>query len=215
MDWAELFDRASDHQMSIETIVAARDRVRDEPETVEEREDSTLETDRPSPRPYRIVADADVLAADLLIDGDARRAIEELWRHSWIDLLASDRLAAEAEAIVAECADAGLASDWRSTIDEWLTIVAHPAGDHPALATAYRGGAMHVLTYDESLTTSGAGAALRSRFPVSVREPGAFAAVFDPAALYVEFETDRREDDRTAADEEQDGSYPGPDRPPR
>ncbi len=59
---------------------------------------------------------------------------------------------------------------------------------------------MHVLSFDERLTAPGAGAGLNDRFPVSVREPRAFATLFDAEKLYPEVG---------------DGNYPGPDRDPR
>jgi hypothetical protein len=59
---------------------------------------------------------------------------------------------------------------------------------------------MQVVSLDPSLTGPGAAAGLRDRLPVSVREPRAFATVFDPAKLYPEAVG---------------GTYPGPDRDPR
>ncbi len=150
--------------------------------------------------PARVVADADVLAADLLVGGAAREALDALRRHSWTTLVASDALLDDAEAVVASLADASLAADWRGRAEAWREPVSHPADDHPALGSAYRGGAMHVLSFDDRLTGAGAAAGLNARFPVSVREPRAFAALFDPASLYAEMVG---------------GEYPGPDRDPR
>jgi len=150
--------------------------------------------------PARVVADADVLAADLLVGGDAREALDGLRAHSWTTLVASDDLLDDAEAVIAFLADAALAADWRERVDEWREPVAQPAGDHPALASAFRGGAMHVLSFDDRLTAPGTGAGLNDRFPVSVREPRAFAALFDAEKLYPEVGN---------------GEYPGPDRDPR
>ena len=59
---------------------------------------------------------------------------------------------------------------------------------------------MHLLSFDEDLTSVAAGAGLRGRVPVSVRDPRAFAAVFDAERLYPEAVG---------------GAYPGPDRDPR
>jgi hypothetical protein len=59
---------------------------------------------------------------------------------------------------------------------------------------------MHLLSFDDELTGSAAGAALHNRFPVSVRQPDAFTLLFDPESLY---------------EAEQSGDYPGPDRDPR
>jgi hypothetical protein len=155
---------------------------------------------RPDPSPARVVADADVLAADLLVGGSSRDALDHLRRHAWTTLVASDSLLDDAEAIVASLADAELARNWRERAAAWREPVTHPAGDHPALASAYRGGAMQVISLDPALTSAGAAAGLKGRFPVSVREPRAFASVFSPERLYPEVVG---------------GEYPGPDRDAR
>jgi predicted nucleic acid-binding protein len=152
------------------------------------------------PDPTRVVADADVLAADLLVGGAARAALDHLRRHSWLDLVVTDELLADAEAVVAALADDQLASDWRATVEAWAVVVDQPTGDHPALAAAYRGGAAHLLSLDERLRSPAAGANLRGVMDVSVRSPDAFDTVFDPAAVY-----------ELAFGE----AYPGPDRDPR
>jgi predicted nucleic acid-binding protein len=156
--------------------------------------------DRPEATPARVVADADVLAADLLVGGDARRALDHLREHSWTTLVASDALLDDAEAVIADLSDPDLAADWRARASSWRESVATPAGDHPALASAYRGGAMHVLTFDERLLSTTAASALGSRISVSVRHPRAFASLFDAESLYAEVVG---------------GEYPGPDRDPR
>ena len=150
--------------------------------------------------PARVVADADVLAADLLVGGDARRALDPLREHTWITLLASEPLLDDAEAVVADLAEADLAADWRERVTEWCELVSQPAGVHPALATAYRGGAMHLLSYDDRLLSAQAGATLGSRISVSARHPRAFATLFDAESLYQEVVG---------------GEYPGPDCDPR
>jgi hypothetical protein len=153
-----------------------------------------------APSPARVVADADVLVADLLVDGHARAALDMLRTHSWTTLVASDPLIDDLEAVAAALTDPELARDWRAQIDRWRTHVSHPAGDHPALSSAYRGGAMQVISLDPTLTGPRAAAGLRDRLPVSVREPRAFETVFSPARLYPEIADD---------------PYPGPDRDPR
>ena len=154
----------------------------------------------PEPSPARVVADADVLAADLLCDGPSRTALDHLREHSWTTLVASDALLGDAEAVIASLADERLASDWRERVADWREPVAHPADDHPALASAYRGGAMHVLSLDGRLTGVGAGVGLAGQFDVSVREPAAFASLFDAESLYGAVVG---------------GEYDGPDRDPR
>jgi len=150
--------------------------------------------------PARVVADADVLAADLLVGGPARAALDHVRRHSWVRLMASDALLDDAEAVIAELSDEALAADWRDRIEAEREPVDHPEGDHPALASAYRGGAAHVLSYDESLRSAETGMALNEHMNVSVRTPDAFATLFDAEALYGLVEG---------------GEYPGPDREPR
>ncbi|MFB6111601.1 MAG: hypothetical protein ABEJ35_03600 [Halobacteriaceae archaeon] len=150
--------------------------------------------------PTRVVADADVLAADLLIDGDARAALECVWRHSWMTLVASPRLVAEAETVIARLADDGLAQTWRAAIRDWAEFVEHPPGDQPALGSARAGDAAHVLTLDAALQSAESNVTLQQWLDISVRAPAAFETVFDPEALY----------EAAVGD-----AYPGPDRPPR
>ncbi|QCJ45763.1 MULTISPECIES: DUF7384 family protein [Haloprofundus] len=157
-------------------------------------------TERSEASPARVVADADVLAADLLVGGDSRRALDCLREHSWTTLVASDALLDDAEAVVTSLADAELATDWRERVETLREPVDHADGDHPALGSAYHGGAMHLLTLDPRLQTAQAGATLRKRVSLSVRHPKAFATLFDAASLYREVEG---------------GEYPGPDRDPR
>ena len=152
------------------------------------------------PNPARVVADADVLAADLLVGGDAREALDHVRRHSWVDLVASDPLLEQTERLVTTLADPDLAADHRVRLEADRVAVDHPDGDHPALASAYRGGAAHLLSYDEGLGSAQAGLSLQSRVSVSVRPPDAFARLFDPEGLYEAVEG---------------GTYPGPDCDPR
>ncbi|WP_255168882.1 DUF7384 family protein [Natrononativus amylolyticus] len=153
-----------------------------------------------NPDPARVVADADVLAADLLVGGDAREALDHVRSHSWVDLVASDPLLADAEALVAALADPDLAADHRTRLEADCVLVSHPDEDHPALASAYRGNAAHLLSFDDRLTSAKAGLTLQPRVSVSVRPPDAFAMLFDPESLYEAVEG---------------GTYPGPDVDPR
>jgi hypothetical protein len=148
----------------------------------------------------RLVADADVLAADLLVGGAAREALDCARRHSWVDLIASEPLLDDAAAVVAALGDDDLAADWRERIDAECRLVDHPAGDHPGLAAAYRGEAPHLLTFDEGLTSAEANLSVQPHMSLSIRTPGAFARLFDPGALYEGLFAD---------------PYPGPDREPR
>ena len=150
--------------------------------------------------PARVVADADVLAADLLCGGPAREALDHVRRHSWVTLVASEPLLDDAEAVIRRLSDDGLAGDWRERIETDCELVDHPESDHPGLASAYRGGAAHLLSYDDDLRSAKTGLSLQPHMRLSVRPPDAFAALFDPESLYAVVEG---------------GTYPGPDRNPR
>ena len=198
MSWGGLFDRADGATgATVEAVRESLARRRERNDGGPAAGDATEPVD---PTPGRVVADADVLAADLLVGGDARDALDGVRAHSWVVLVASDPLLADAQAVVAELADADLAAGWRARAADAREPVAHPPGDHPALASAYRGGAMHLLTFDERLRSADAGAAIRGHVETSIKHPRGFAALFDPASLY---------------DAVVGGSYPGPDRDPR
>jgi len=217
MSWRGLFERADAFDVDVaavrEALVDRRESATDghaETDGLAETDDEAGSeasrevdsSDPVDPSPARIVADADVLAADLLVGGDARDALDGVRAHSWVTLVASDPLLDDAEAVVATLTegDADLAVEWRARIETLREPVAHPGDDHPALASAYRGGAMHVLTFDDGLRSAGAGAAIRGRVETSVKHPRAFATLFDPGSLYEAVEG---------------GEYPGPDRDPR
>jgi len=151
-------------------------------------------------RTARVVADADVLAADLLVGGDAREAMDLVRAHSWVDLLATEALLADAERVVATLADDALATDWRATVADRATLVDPSARGHPALVAARDGDAAHLLSFDERLRSAAAGTTLREYVETSVKHPAAFARLFDPEALYPELF---------------DAPYPGPDTDPR
>jgi hypothetical protein len=200
MSWATLFERAAEYEVTVDDVRAAVTTRRDERAGDADSGPDAPGDDDSDPSPTRIVADADVLAADLFVGGPAREALDSIRAHSWLALVASDALLADAEAVVADLADPDLAADWRAAIEKLREPVGHPAGDHPALASALRGGAMHVLSLDEGLQSAAAAAAVRGRVETSIRSPRAFAAVFDARSLYEAVE---------------DGDYPGPDRDPR
>jgi predicted nucleic acid-binding protein len=141
-----------------------------------------------------------VLAADLLVGGAAREALDAVRAHSWVELVASDPLLDDAEAVIADLADGELAGAWRDRIEELRVAVDHPSGDHPALASAYRGEAAHILSHDEDLRSARASASFGSRLNVSAKTPEGFASLFDAESLYEAVEG---------------GEYPGPDRDPR
>ena len=113
------------------------------------------------PTPERFVADADVLAADLLLGGSAREAVDLARSHSWVTLVATDPL-----------------------LDGLAETVDQPAGDHPGLAAASHGEATQLLSFDEGLGSAKTGATLRKYLDVSVRTPAAFVRLFDPESIY-------------------------------
>lgn len=153
-----------------------------------------------TPDPTRLVADEAVLVADLFVDGEARAALDVVRAHGWFELYASEPLITRASRAVADLGDRSLADAWRARLESEATVVDHPAGDHPALATAYAGRAGHLLTYDDRLRSADTGIAMRAAMPLSVRAPDAFLATVDPATLY-----------EVAVG----GDYPGPDVDPR
>jgi len=134
--------------------------------------------------PAGVVADADVLVADVLCDGYARESLQAVRSHSWMTLFASEQLLADAEAVLASLTDEQLASDWRAQIESDSERIEHPPEDHPALATAYRSGAAHLLSFDDQLTSARANLSVKPHLTVSVRPPDAFARLFDAASLY-------------------------------
>lgn len=151
----------------------------------------------PASSPARVVADADVLAADLLVGGTARESLSHIRRHSWVELVASDALLSDAQKLIRTLADASLATDWRALIETERVPVSHPENDHPALASAYRGDAAHLLSFDPTLTTAAANLSVQPYTALSVRTPDAFVTVFDAKRLYESL---------------YDEPYPGPDR---
>ena len=150
--------------------------------------------------PTRIVADADVLAADLLVGGNARAALDHVRRHDWLTLAASEQLLDDAESVIETLADPDLATAWRDRIGADTETVEHPPEDHPGLASAYRGEAGHLLSYDDSLRSAKTGLSIQPHADLSIRPPDAFARLFDAESLY---------------EATHDDAYPGPDRDPR
>jgi predicted nucleic acid-binding protein len=152
------------------------------------------------PNPARVVADADVLAADLLCGGYAREAIDTIRAHSWVELVASDPLLADAQTLIADLTDTALAEAWHERVEAFRVRVEHPPEDHPALASAAAGDAAHVLSFDEALRGAQTGLRIRERVATSVKHPAGFCGLFDPETLYP-----------TVVG----GEYPGSDRDPR
>lgn len=150
--------------------------------------------------PTRVVADADVLMADLLVGGPSRRAMDHIRRHSWMTLIVSDYLLQDAEAGISRLSDSQLADDWRTRVEAFATGVEHSAEDHPALGCVRAGEAAHLLSLNPDLTGVETNRSLQRWVDVSVRSPDAFERLFDPSSLY---------------EAAIGGEYPGPDRDPR
>ena len=150
--------------------------------------------------PTRIVADSDVLCADLFVEGPARETMDLLRAHDWLTLVASDALVSEAETAIARLSEPSLAVDWRVRIDDLREPVEGTPGDHAALSSAYRGEAAHVVSFDDRLRSAETAARLRGRLSTSVKHPAGFVRLFDAASLY---------------EAVVGGEYAGPDRDPR
>lgn len=161
---------------------------------------NNYDTPREYPDPARVVADADVLAADLLVGGPARDALDVVRSHSWVDLVATDELLDDCAAVVATLTTPEIAADHRGKLDELRLRVEQPPEDHPGLASAYNGNAAHLLSFNPKLRRAKAGAALRKHLDVSVKHPRGFVSLFDPERVWPEVG---------------EGPYPGPDRDPR
>ncbi len=148
----------------------------------------------------RFVADADVLAADVLVGGAAREALDLARAHDWVRLVASEPLLDDAEYLLVQLASDDLAAAWRDRIEDLAVLVDHPPGDHPGLASALAGDARHLLTFDDDLASARANVSMQGRVAISIRPPDAFVTLFDPGSMY-----------EVAVG----GEYPGPDRDPR
>ena len=197
--WADLFERAAAVGADEAAVAASTKRG-----ATDDGDDGGEAVDTPQePAATRVAVAPAVLVADLFLGGPARAALDPLRAHSWTTLVASDPLLDTAGAAVANLAadaDPDLAADWRTRVKAWRERVVHPPDDDPTLGSAYRGGAMHVLSTDDRITSAAGGTALRARVETSVREPAAFAALFDAEGLY----------EHAVGD-----AYEGPDRDPR
>lgn len=147
--------------------------------------------------PNRIVADVDVLVADVLVGNAAREALDLVRQHSWIDLVASDALLDQTETIMRSLTNESIAEEHRRLLESERMAVEHAEGDHPALGSALAGNAAHLLSFDDQLQSVKTGLSLKPAMNVSIRPPDAFVRIFDANALH-----------QAVFDE----PYPGPDR---
>lgn len=152
------------------------------------------------PTPTAIVADIDVLAADLFIDGPSRAAMDLIRSHSWMTLVATTDLLDQAAALIESLATPALATDWRKRCVEIATIVEPAGSGQEALVAAHAGNAATVLSLDPAAQSARAGTAIRKAVETSIKSPDAFVTMTDPQSLY-----------QTCFD----APYPGPDRDPR
>ncbi|MFC7073903.1 hypothetical protein ACFQJ7_02900 [Halovenus rubra] len=136
----------------------------------------------------------------MLLGNASRAVLDEVRGHHWVVLVASDELLAVTREIIAALTTTTLADDWHEQIRRERVSVSHPPGDHPALASAYRGNARHLVTTNEELTATGMNLSVQSHMELSIRPPDAFQTLFEPESLY------------EGLFEE---AYPGPDRDPR
>ncbi|MDL0123389.1 DUF7384 family protein, partial [Halobacterium salinarum] len=74
-----------------------------------------------NPDPAAVAADADVLAADVFVDGHARAALDVVRAHDWVTLVASTPLLDDAQAVIAALGSDALAADWRDRIADRVT----------------------------------------------------------------------------------------------
>lgn len=194
--WEVLFDRASGVETTLSDIETAVSVV----ENAQHTENSTSVESETDTQSEAVVADVDVLVADLFLENAAREALDHVRRHSWVDLVASRPLLARSRAVIAAIESAELAEDWHQRATTDCRLVGHPAGDHPALASAYRSGAHHLLTFDGTLTATETNLGVKPHMDLSARPPDAFARLFDPESVYEHLFED---------------TYPGPDSDPR
>ncbi|MFB6186470.1 MAG: hypothetical protein ABEI06_00840 [Halobacteriaceae archaeon] len=146
------------------------------------------------------VIDSDVLIADLLIDGKARKALDLLRSHSWITVIISPELIRECTTVLAEFIDDSVVSAWKEKITTFGKCVTPTATGNKALACAKEANAAHVLTYDQRLLGVKAGVNIKPHVETSVKTPTSFLSIFEPKQLY---------------EAVYDSSYEGPDQDPR
>jgi hypothetical protein len=143
----------------------------------------------------RVALDLRVVVDDLCGVGASHEVGERLRAHGWIEPVIAASTAARIRGALATTVGAAAAAAWAATTER-MHIISVPAGDHPALGAAYRGGARHLVTEDPAVLTPEAGATLGPRVGLSARPPGAFLQLYDPADAYAALFDD---------------AYPGPD----
>jgi len=133
--------------------------------------------------PSRVVLGPTVLAAAVDdADDAARDTLDLVLEHPAVTLVASDALLDAAATIAADRTGEAAAAELRDRVADARLVPTHPPDDHPALASAYRANAAHLVTGDPDLRDADAAAAL-GPLRVSARSPAAFLRIFDPGAL--------------------------------
>lgn len=136
------------------------------------------------PDPTRIVADTDVLVADLLVGGSSREALDLIRAHDWLSLVATTALLDEAMAVIRTLSDSALADDWRDTIANEVTLVTPTVNGHPAVVAAAAGEAATLLSLNPTFQSATAGASIKPHVATSIKAPDAFVTITDPATLH-------------------------------
>lgn len=138
-------------------------------------------TDRPDP--MRVVADVDVLAADVFLDGSARAAVSLIRESPDLTLVVTDDLLTEARDLIADFTDDSVAAAWERCARTDFHVVDPSSSGHPALVAAEAGDAATVLTHDEQFQTASAGVAIRTYVETSVKSPEAFVALVERSSF--------------------------------
>jgi predicted nucleic acid-binding protein len=128
---------------------------------------------------FRVVADSDVLVMDIMAECSSRKAMGIVRSVGEIELIASKELLDEAETVICLLSSKELSKKWRDRMEMDCEIVDQIEGDNSALSSAYLGGAQHIISCDDRLTSSKAGVIIKDRFEVSIKRPHAFVNLFD------------------------------------
>ncbi len=135
------------------------------------------------PDPTCIVADVDVLAADLFIDGFAREALSMIRETPALSLVLTDTLIDQTVAVIEHFGDTELADTWEHRVRTDFETVEPVLAGHPGLVAAAAASAGTLLSHDERLQRARAGVAIRARVATSVKSPRAFVSIVDPSTL--------------------------------
>ena len=113
-----------------------------------------------------------------------------LREHPPFALVTTDRVLADARAVIGTLSADRLAADWEERIRTEAEVLGPAPAGHPAIAAAAAGDAATVLSLDPRLQSAKAGAAIRSQVATSVKSPAAFVALVDPDTFFADEPTD-------------------------